>query len=372
MIDRRLISNFDWSLFIIPAVISIIGIMTIYSATRPVIGGVHSTFYMRQVYWLIVGISAFIITISIDYRWYIKFSYPLFVLSTALLILVLFTGKEGLGARRWIDLGIISFQPSEFFKLSLILVLSRYLSGRDNPLSLKDILMIFLIFITIPTFLILKQPDLGTAIMLLFICISMILTAGIRRKILLIILIVSLISMPVAGKMIWKGLKDYQRQRIVAFINPQADPQGVGYHIKQSKISIGSGGLLGKGYLKGTQGPYRFLPENHTDFIFSIFAEEWGFVGSVILFILYLYLIWRGFETARSSRDREGCFLCVGVTYMLALYFFINVGMTLGLLPVVGVPLPLMSYGGTALVSNFIAIGLLENVMMRRFADYYV
>jgi len=372
MIDRRLISNFDWSLFIVPIVISIIGIMTIYSATRPVVGGAHSTFYMRQIYWLIIGISAFIITITIDYRWYMKLSYLLFILSTGLLILVLFTGKEGLGARRWIDLGIISFQPSEFFKISLILVISRYLSGRGNPLSLKDIFMIFLIFMAIPAFLILKQPDLGTAVMLLFVCISMILTAGIRKKLLLVTLIVCLISLPFVGRMVWKGLKDYQRQRIVAFINPQADPQGVGYHIKQSKISIGSGGLIGKGYLKGTQGPYRFLPENHTDFIFSIFAEEWGFGGSMVLFVFYLYLIWRGLETAKSSRDREGCFLCVGVTYMFAFYFFINVGMTLGLLPVVGVPLPLMSYGGTALVSNFIAIGLLENVMMRRFADYYI
>jgi rod shape determining protein RodA len=218
---------------------------------------------------------------------------------------------------------------------------------------------------------ILKQPDLGTALILLFIFISMIMTAGVKKKIILITVVVSMIALPFAGNFLWKGLKGYQKQRIIAFIDPQADPRGIGYHVKQSKVSIGSGGLIGKGYMKGTQGPYRFLPEKHTDFIFSIFAEEWGFFGSVGLFMMYFFIIWRGLDTAKRARDLEGSFLALGVTYMFAFYFFINVGMTLGMIPVVGVPLPLMSYGGTAMLSNFLAISIIENVRMRRFALYY-
>ncbi len=223
----------------------------------------------------------------------------------------------------------------------------------------------------LPAFFIVKQRDLGTALIILFIFVSMIITAGIRKKIILITLLISLITLPFAGNIAWKGLKEYQKNRIIAFIDPQADPQGISYHITQSKVTIGSGGLLGKGYMKGTQGPYRFLPENHTDFIFSIFAEEWGFLGSIVLFMLYFFIIFRGLDTAKRARDVEGSYLVLGVTYMFSFYFIINVGMTLGIVPVVGVPLPLLSYGGTALLSNFLAIGVIENVRMRRFALYY-
>jgi len=312
MIDRRLINNFDWGIFLIPIIITTIGIMTIYSATRPVSGGTHSTFYLRQIYWLATGIILFLITISIDYRWYLKFAYPIFVLCLLLLVIVLVRGDNGMSARRWIHLGIISFQPSELFKLSLILALSRYLSLKGEPLTLRDIAIVFIVFLCIPAILILRQPDLGTGVMLVLVSISIILTRGVKKNILLFSLILCVISLPIAGRIVWKGLKEYQRQRIVAFINPQADPQGVGYHIQQSKVSIGSGGLTGKGYLRGTQGPYRFLPENHTDFIFSIFAEEWGFTGSLVLFSLYLYLFWKGLETAHLARDTAGALLWQG------------------------------------------------------------
>ena len=208
-------------------------------------------------------------------------------------------------------------------------------------------------------------------LILMFIFTAMILTVGIEKKILITAIVIGLIATPLAGKFLWGGLKDYQKNRIVAFIDPQADPQGIGYHIIQSKVSIGSGGFFGKGYMKGTQGPYRFLPENHTDFIFSIFAEEWGFMGSIVLFTVYLFIIWRGFETAKSSRDPEGMYLALGITYMFSFYFIVNVGMTLGLMPVVGIPLPLMSYGGTALLSNLLALSMIENVRMRRYASYY-
>ncbi|UCD35094.1 MAG: rod shape-determining protein RodA [Nitrospiraceae bacterium] len=373
MIDRRLIANFDWTILLVAVVLSLIGVMTIYSATRPLHEAAQKTFYMRQLYWIALSLITFFVMVSIDYRLYLKLAYVIFVFGVVLLVLVLMIGRTGMGAQRWIHLGVVSFQPSEFFKVFFIITLSRYLSffRPGAGLGYRELLRMVLIFLTVPAVLILKQPDLGTMLLLSFIFVGMILAAGIRRKILLTIVIAGLIALPFAGKMAWKGMKQYQKQRIIAFIDPQADPQGVGYHINQSKVTVGSGGFWGKGYLKGTQGPYRFLPENHTDFIFSIFAEEWGFAGSLILFLLYFYIIWRGFDTAAKARDAEGSFLALGVTLMFSLYFFINIGMTLGMMPVVGVPLPLMSYGGTALLSNFLALSMIENVRMRRFASYY-
>ena len=373
MIDRRLVENFDWWILLAAVALSVIGVITIYSATRPVFDMEQQSFYVRQFYWIGLSLASFFIFISIDYRWFIKFAYFIFGFGVVLLIIVLVAGRTGMGAQRWLNLGFVSFQPSEFFKLFFILAVSRYLAHKDQASSIDfvELFKMSAVFLLVPAILILKQPDLGTALMVFFIFSAMIITAGIRKKIILVTLLLAIISVPLAGKYMWGGLKDYQKNRIIAFIDPQADPHGIGYHITQSKVSIGSGGMLGKGYMEGTQGPYRFLPENHTDFIFSIYAEEWGFLGSLMLFMLYLFIIWRGFDTAKMARDREGCFLSLGVTFMFSFYFFVNVGMTLGMLPVVGVPLPLMSYGGTALLSNFLALSIIENVRMRRFALYY-
>ncbi len=369
MIDRRLLKNFDWSILFLALLLSFIGVMTIYSATRPILDAEQQSFYWRQFYWIGLSLISFFIVISIDYRWFIKFAYLFFIIGIILLIMVLVVGRKGMGAQRWIPLGGVSFQPSEFFKLFFIIALSRYLSEMEQGISLglKELLKMIAVFLIIPAFLILKQPSLGTVIILVLIFISMVIAAGTKNRIIVMAIIIGLISFPFVNNILWGGLKGYQKQRIIAFIDPQVDPQGVGYHIKQSKVSIGSGGFMGKGYLKGTQGPLRFLPEKHTDFIFSIFAEEWGFAGSVVLFLMYLFVILRGFDTAREARDAGGRFLVFGVTSMLSFYFFINIGMTLGIMPVVGVPLPLMSYGGTALLSNFMALGIIENVRMRRF-----
>lgn len=373
MIDRRLVENFDWWILIVAVVLSLIGVVTIYSATRPVLETAQQPFYVKQFYWIGLSLISFFIFVSIDYRWFIKFAYVIFGFGIVLLIIVLVAGRTGMGAQRWINLGFVSFQPSEFFKLFFIMAVSRYLSAKEltKKINFGELFKMSAVFLFVPGLLILKQPDLGTTLMVFFIFSAMVMTIGLRKKIILVTLIVALISVPIAGKYLRGGLKDYQKNRIIAFIDPQADPHGIGYHIAQSKVSIGSGGLFGKGYMEGTQGPYRFLPENHTDFIFSIYAEEWGFLGSLALFLLYFFIIWRGFDTARKARDREGCFLSLGVTFMFTFYFFINVGMTLGMLPVVGVPLPLMSYGGTALLSNFLALSIIENVRMRRFALYY-
>lgn len=373
MIDRRLLRNFDWSIPLVAVLISLIGVATIYSATRPVLETEQQTFYLRQLYWVGVSLIGFFVVISIDYRYLIRFAYPLFFAGIILLVIVLFAGKKGMGAQRWISLGLLSFQPSEFFKLFFIVALSRYLSGTEQGklLGLKELTKIFALFVMVPFILILKQPDLGTAIMLLLLFLSMVMMAGVKRRIAVITLIIGLISLPFIGNLLWENLRDYQRQRLVAFVEPEADPHGVGYHITQSKITIGSGGFLGKGYQKGTQGPLRFLPERHTDFIFSIFAEEWGFVGSIVLFSLYLFLIIKGFDTVKKARDISGVFIVLGVTLAFSFYFIINVGMTLGMVPVVGMPLPLVSYGGTAMLSNFLALGIIENVRMRRSFVYY-
>ncbi len=373
MIDRRLINNFDWSILLVALILSLIGVLTIYSATRPVLDAVQKTFYMRQLYWIALSLISFFVLVGIDYKWFMKYAYLLFLIGIVLLVMVLIVGRKGMGAQRWIPLGFMSFQPSEFFKVLFIITVSRYLAfiKPGEGIGFPELLKIITVFLALPVFLILRQPDLGTALLLFFTFILMVLAAGIRKKIIVTVLVISLIVLPFTGKILWDGLKDYQKLRITAFIDPQADPQGVGYHVNQSKITVGSGGFWGKGYMNGTQGPYRFLPENHTDFIFSIYAEEWGFAGSLVLLLMYVFIIWRGFDTAKKARDTEGHFLVLGVTFMFSLYLFINIGMTLGMVPVVGVPLPLMSYGGTALLSNFLALSMIENVRMRRFALYY-
>jgi len=368
MIDRRLIKNFDWSILLVVLLLSLIGVITIYSATRPVLDAEQQSFYFRQFFWIGLSFISFIIVSSVDYKWLIRYAYQIFFLGVLLLIIVLLAGREGMGAQRWLSLGFLSFQPSEFFKLFFIVAMSRYLSesGNDRNLDIGDLLWILAVFVAAPFILIIKQPDLGTALLLFFIFISMVIMAGVRKKIIVVTLIIGLISVPFIGNLLWQGLEGYQRHRLIAFVDPQLDPQGVGYHINQSKVTIGSGGVFGKGYQKGTQGPLRFLPEKHTDFIFSIFAEEWGFVGSLLLFLLYLFLILKGFNTVRLARDSSGAFLALGITYMFTFYFVVNVSMTLGMAPVVGAPLPLMSYGGTALLSNFLALGLIQNIRMRR------
>ncbi|MBI4710188.1 MAG: rod shape-determining protein RodA [Nitrospirae bacterium] len=373
MFDKETLKKFEWPIFIAVLILSFIGVMTIYSATRSLTGEGQQSFYLKQVFWLFIGLLCFVPLISFDYRWFIRSAYVLFVISVILLIAVIIAGRIGMGAQRWMSIGPFSFQPSEIFKICFVLAISKYLADSEHKdiLGLKELFQMMFAFVALPLILILKQPDLGTGLMLLFIFCSVILTVGARKKLIVVTIIIAIVSLPFLGNIVWSGLKDYQKQRLVAFIDPKADPQGTSYHINQSKITIGSGKIFGKGYLKGTQGPLRFLPERHTDFIFSAFAEEWGFAGSVFLFLLYLFIILRGFDTAKKARDPEGRYLALGITYMISFYFIINVGMTLGVVPVVGVPLPFMSYGGTALLSNFIAIGILINVRMRRFLLFY-
>lgn len=371
-IDRRLIKNFDWLTLLIITVLTLIGIMTIYSATRPPLAdGGHPDFYLKQMLWLIIGIAALFIVVTIDYRHLYRFAYILYGIGLILLLIVIFGGKTSMGAQRWLDIGPISFQPSEFFRIAFIIGFSAYLANIEQGAKRKISIKGLLVFAIAPFFLLFKQPDLGTAVLLACLFTALSVSRGISRKVVAVVLLVALVSVPFLGHIFWDELKDYQRNRLIAFIDPDIDPKGIGYHIKQSKITIGSGGFFGKGYLEGTQGPLRFLPERHTDFIFSVFAEERGFVGSASLLILYLVLFLRGLDTAVKAKDEFGRFVALGITAMFSVYFFVNTGMTLGIMPVVGVPLPFMSYGGTALVSNFISAGILIGIRMRRFELFY-
>jgi rod shape determining protein RodA len=370
-INRRLVKNFDWLTFAIVLLLSIIGVLTIFSATRQPDEAAQAPYYLKQIVWLLVGICGLIVFVSFDYMWLGRLSVPLYIVGLLLLVYVLISGKTGMGAQRWISLGSVSFQPSELFKVIFIITLSNYLSFAKESLGMTEFFRLLLFMVLLPLILIFKQPDLGTATLMAVLFFLLILTKGIKRKALVLIITIGIISLPFIGSIMWTGLKDYQKNRIIAFVEPEVDPSGIGYHISQSKIAIGSGELFGKGFMKGTQGPFRFLPEKHTDFIFAAFAEEWGFLGSAFVLSLYFLLIMRGLDTAKKAKDDFGRLLALGITFMISIYLFINIGMTLGVMPVVGIPLPFMSYGGTALLTNFVAIGILINIRTRRFALFY-
>lgn len=363
MFDRRLVVNFDWILLLTVCVLAGIGIVNLYSATA----NWHMSsapIYMKQLIWLGGGLLLVLLICCFDYRHLEHFAFLGYVATIGMLFFVLLMGKTSMGATRWINLGFFNLQPSEVIKIVMILLLARIFgrTARPEGYCLADIwLPAFLLLL--PVGLIMKQPDLGTALMLVFISVSMLIFAGLQR--------VTVWSLFLFGVLVavlgWFGLHDYQKARIQTFLNPEADPLGSGYHIIQSKIAVGSGGFLGKGFLQGTQSQLSFLPERHTDFAFSVFAEEWGFVGCSVLLFGYLFLIIWGIYIARRAADRFGMFLAIGVTAMIFWHIVVNLGMVIGLLPVVGVPLPLFSYGGTSMVTTMIGVGLLMNVSMRRF-----
>jgi len=371
-LDRRLLKNFDWITFLVIILLTLVGVMTIYSATRPAIGmGEQPDFYSKQLIWLGVSIIALFIMTSFDYIWLVRLSYPLYSVGIILLLSVLVLGKTSMGAQRWLNLGFFSFQPSEFFRIFFIIAFSSYLSilGKESEgrIPIKGLL----IFGLIPLILLIKQPDLGTAILLLALFSVLAVSKGISRKIIVVATIIGLVAIPFVGHIVWDGMKDYQKNRLIAFMDPEVDPAGIGYHISQSKIAIGSGELLGKGYLNSTQGPLRFLPEKHTDFIFAVFAEEWGLAGCIVLMGTYFILFLRGLDTAAKAKDEVGRLMAIGITAMFFVYFIVNIGMTLGIMPVVGIPLPFVSYGGTSLLSNYMAAGILISIRTRRFKLFY-
>jgi rod shape determining protein RodA len=363
MFDRRLIQNFDWVLLALVLMIVGMGIVNLYSAGFNRQVG-ETSLYVKQLYWLAVGLGLLCLTLLVDYRHLEKLSYPLYILSILLLVGVMFGGKMVYGSRRWLALGPFSFQPSELAKIAIILVLATYFHRRPilEAMRLKD-LIVPGILVLIPAALIIKQPDLGSGMLLVLVAASIILFVGVNWR----TLMSCALTMVLLSPLIWHFLKDYQRQRVLTFLNPEKDPLGAGYHILQSMIAVGSGQFWGKGFLQGTQSQLYFLPEQHTDFVFSVFAEEWGFVGSAVLLLLFTGLALWGLSVARDCKERFGHLLALGVTALIFWQIFINLCMVTGFLPVVGIPLPLFSYGGSSLVTTLLGVGFLLNIRMRRY-----
>ncbi|MBF0474357.1 MAG: rod shape-determining protein RodA [Deltaproteobacteria bacterium] len=364
MIDRRLINNFDWLLLMVVLIIASIGVLNLYSATFSTYGGIGQRIYVKQIYWVIMGLCCMIASLSFDYHKFQSYAYPAYFINLFFLVVVLVIGRAISGSQRWINLGFFSYQPSESMKVILIMVLAKYscLNEVKDGYSLRDLVTPALL-VLMPAVLILKEPDLGSAFILVLLSSIMFLFVRIKWKTLTLITISGIAAAPLA----WHFMKDYQRNRILTFISPDNDPLGAGYHIIQSKIAVGSGQFWGKGFLKGTQSQLKFLPEQHTDFAFSVLAEEWGLMGSLVLILLFLILVLWGLNIAQRSRDQYGNMLAFGVVSYLFLEIVINVGMVTGVLPVVGIPLPLISYGGSSVISTMISLGILMNISMRRF-----
>ncbi len=362
-IDRRLFIHFDWTLLGIVLVIALIGILNLYSATAK-IEMAGTPYYLKQIFWLLIGLVVMVTIAFIEYRFYSDFAYIVYSVALFLLIVVLVYGIITSGAQRWVKIGSLSFQPSEFVKISLILALAKFFHQPPDRKGypLKQLPFPFLLLV-LPMVLILKQPDLGTAIILLLVFFSILIFVKIRWTSLLTIGLTGAAAVP----LLWNLLKEYQKRRIITFFNPDLDPLGAGYHLIQSKIAVGSGGIIGKGFLKGTQSKLGFLPEQQTDFIFSALGEEWGLIGSFFVIGLYVAFILWGIGIAVQAKDRFSAILAFGVVAMLFWHVFINIGMVLGMMPVVGIPLPLLSYGGSFIVSTLIGVGLLLNVSMRRY-----
>jgi len=365
MFDRRLVQNFDWGLLGLTLLLGIIGLITLYSAVTAGMPEPQRVLCLKQLIWFCIGLVVMVVCFLFDYKLLERWGFPFYILCIALLIAVLILGKYAGGSKRWLALGPVSIQPSELIKIAVIIVVARYYSKVVNTIGLGIRELIYPVVVTfIPFALIVGQPDLGTALLVVVIAGSMTIFVKIDRRSLIWIVATITVALPLVWFFFLKG---YQKRRILTFLNPDRDPLGAGYHIIQSKIAIGSGMLLGKGFLKGTQNALEFLPEQHTDFIFSVLAEEWGFVGSLALLLLFLMLIIWGLNVAQGCREPFGTILAVGVTAMIFWQVFINLGMVMGLMPVVGVPLPLISYGGSSVVTLMMCIGLLLNISMRRF-----
>ena len=376
MLERRLLGNVPWGMVALIIGIALMGLTAVYSATYTAQG--PSTLFTKQLVWICLGIIVMFAALIPDYHTVGRYAYVLYAVSIIFLVLVAIVGKTGMGAQRWLPIGPFAFQPSELAKLSLVLALARYFAEdpKQGGYELRDLLVPAAMLI-VPLMLVMKQPDLGTALMLLFTSSLVVILAGIRFKTVMAVIVLgaviasSVLLVPPVRSKIWKSLKPYQQKRITAFIDPSSDPRGSGYHATQAKIAVGSGQTMGKGFRRGTQSQMAFLPERHTDFIFAVIAEERGFIGASFLIVLYVMLLLVGVDAAKSAKDKMGTLMAGGIVSMLSLYVFINMGMATGILPVVGVPLPLVSYGGTSILTTFLAIGLLLNIRSRRFMLFY-
>ena len=368
MFERRLFFHIDWALLTALLAIAGIGIAMIYSTTYVITAdGGHAGPQVRtQITALILGFIALLVFLSIDYRLLAEHSLLIYLGLIGLLLFVLLKGSTQFGAQRWIAIGPLNLQPSEFGRLAVALVLAMFFGeNRRGARSTSD-LAIGGFFTLVPLLLIAKQPDLGTAVTLLPVLFGVAYLAGLRMRLLAIVLLAGVLIAPIAWKF---ALQDYQKARISTFIDPSQDPRGAGYQTIQARITVGSGGLTGKGFMQGTQNQYKFLPVAHNDFIFSVLAEEQGFIGVLVVLGLYLFVIVRSLEAARLAKDRLGAYLVAGIIAGFSFQVIYNIAMSVGLAPVKGITLPLMSYGGSSLIATMATFGLILNVRMRRFTN---
>ena len=363
-LDRRLILNFDWTLLMLVLILSGIGLLNIYSAGLTLTDLRQTPLHIKQIQWICIGFAAMAFTFFVDYRFLTRHAYWIYAISIVLLLIVFAGGHATRGSQRWIAFAGFTLQPSELVKLTVILALAKYFDRHriNRGYRLPELIVPFLM-VVLPMLFILKQPDLGTALITLVLFLSLVCFVGLDWRSFLLAAAGGLVLVP-GG---WFLLHDYQKERILTFFSPERDPLGSGYHIIQSMIAIGSGGFFGKGFLQGSQTQLKFLPEQQTDFVFSVFAEEWGFLGAITLLLLFMWLIFWGIKIVIHSRDYSGALVAFGVTVLIFTEVFINIGMVLGILPVVGIPLPFLSYGGSSLVVLMMAVGLLLNISVRRF-----
>ncbi|MBT3180975.1 MAG: rod shape-determining protein RodA [Deltaproteobacteria bacterium] len=356
---------FSWPLLGVTMTIVVVGLVNLYSAVYFWGEGGSQQLFWSQLVWTVIGSVIMVLVAALDYRIFYRFSYVFYILVSILLVLALILGQAVRGTHGWIQLGPVSLQPAEFAKLAYIFVAARYFANNPNPdgyrlLELWKPGLLMLISFT----LIVVQGDMGSSLFIICIFISMSLFAKVKKR---TIVSCAILAAIVAIGVYNFGLKDYQKERIFTFMNPEADVRGGGYHLMQSKIAVGSGQMFGKGYLKGNINKLRYLPERHTDFIFPVFAEEWGFFGSLLLLALYAALLLIGIDIGSHARDRFGAFVAIGVVSLLFWQLAINLGGVLGLMPLTGVTLPLMSYGGSSMIAIMASIGLLFSIYRRRF-----
>ncbi len=353
------IIQLNWLLVLLICGVAGIGFAMLYSAAN----GNIDPWASRQMVRFGIGLAVLFVAALVDVRVWLRLAYPMYFISIALLVAVELKGAIGMGAQRWIDLGVLNLQPSELAKISLILALARYFHAPSlEELWRPTRLLVPLMMVGTPVALVLKQPDLGTALILVMVGGAMFFVAGVRLWKFAVVTVLGLSAIPIG----WQFLHGYQKTRILTFLDPESDPLGAGYHLIQAKIALGSGGIWGKGFMQGTQSHLDFLPEQQTDFIFPILAEEFGLMGGLGLLGLYLLIIAYGMVIGLRARNHFGRLLAIGLTVNLFLYVFINIAMVMGLIPVVGVPLPLISYGGTAMLTVMFGLGLVISVYIHR------
>jgi len=353
------LSRLSWGFITLIIVIAFIGFTALYSAA----GGNFDPWASRQITRFCVGIAGMIIIAMFDIRWWYRLAYPLYILGFILLVIVEIKGQIGMGAQRWINLGFIQIQPSEAMKIVVVLALAKYFhTATPEEMKSPRFLTPAVFLILAPVGLVLLQPDLGTSLMIVMAGITMFFLSGAPILYFIVGGVLAVLSLPVA----WSLMHSYQKQRVLTFLNPESDPLGSGYHIIQSKIAIGSGGIEGKGFLQGTQSRLNFLPEKQTDFIFTLWVEEWGLIGGLFLFGVFGALFLYGHIIAQKIRYSFGRLLAVGLIVNFSLYVFINTAMVMGLIPVVGAPLPMISYGGTSMLTVLVGFGLMLSAYVHR------